>query len=270
MRITRFFVSLLSVALVFVACKDEVEYRRNKQFVPMRLIKTFVLFLVLSLHIGAVNAQEEHKHSIRFSVPIFYLKNFEEWIEPSRRFAGDLVEFSSKFEYSYRISSVFAPFVYVSVGIHRGEAVIYAIGKRNSPADSYLPTMFGFRKRSGLGIAPSLSYGIGTRVHFLNLFGDRPIARRLDPYISTCVGGYTMFSTARTRKGCVELENELKEMYWLSSPSVSPKGTSVEQQSMLGLNLFLSKKFGFWAEFGYVTFKYYNGFRANYGLVFRF
>lgn len=270
MRITRFFVSLLSVALVFVACKDEVEYRRNKQFVPMRLIKTFVLFLVLSLHIGAVNAQEEHKHSIRFSAPIFYLKNFEEWIEPSRSFAGDLVEFSTKFEYSYRISSVFAPFVYVSVGIHRGEAVIFAIGKRNIPDDSSLPARLGIRERTGLGIAPSLSYGIGTRVHFLNLFGDRPIARRLDPYISTCVGGYTMFSTARTRKGCVELENELKEMYWLSSPSVSPKGTSVEQQSMLGLNLYLSKKFGLWAEFGYVTFKYYNGFRANYGLVFRF
>lgn len=237
----------------------------------MRIIKSLALFLVLSLQISVVIAQEtERKHSIRFSAPIFYLKNFEEWIEPSRRFAGDLVEFSSKFEYSYRISSVFAPFVYVSVGIHRGEAVIYAIGKRNSPADSYLPTMFGFRKRSGLGIAPSLSYGIGTRVHFLNLFGDKPITRRIDPYISTSVGGYTMFSTARTRKGCVELENELKEMYYLSSPSVSPKGTSVEQQSMLGLNLFLSKKFGLWGEFGYVSFKYYNGFRANYGLVFRF
>ena len=237
----------------------------------MRLIKTFVLFLVLSLQISVVIAQEtERKHSIRFSAPIFYLKNFEEWIEPSRSFAGDLVEFSTKFEYSYRISSVFAPFVYVSVGIHRGEAVIFATGKRNIPDDSSLPARLGIRERTGLGIAPSLSYGIGTRVHFLNLFGDKPITRRIDPYISTSVGGYTMFSTARTRKGCVELENELKEMYYLSSPSVSPKGTSVEQQSMLGLNLFLSKKFGLWGEFGYVSFKYYNGFRANYGLVFRF
>lgn len=267
----RFFVSILSVALVFVACKDEVEYRRNKQIVSMKPIKLLAIFLVLSLQICDVIAQEtERKHSIRFSVPIFYLKNFEEWIEPSRSFAGDLVEFSMKFEYSYRMSSVFAPFVYASMGIHRGEVVIFAIRKINSPDDSPLPTRYGYRNSNGLGSAPSLSYGIGTRVHFLNLFGDMPITRRIDPYISTSVGGYTMFSTARTRKGCIELENELKEMYYLSSPSVSPKGTSVEQQSMLGLNLYLSKKFGLWGEFGYVTFKYFNGFRANYGLVFRF
>lgn len=80
-----------------------------------------------------------------------------------------------------------------------------------------------------------------------------------------------MFSTARARAGCAEFESKLEEEYSVLFPvAVSPKGTSVEQQSMLGLNLYLSKKFGLWGEFGYVTFKYYNGFRANYGLVFRF
>ena len=76
----------------------------------MRLIKSLALFLVLSLQICDVIAQEtERKHSIRFSVPIFYLSNYEECLRADNGFSWNLVEFSMKFEYSYRISNIFTP-----------------------------------------------------------------------------------------------------------------------------------------------------------------
>ena len=234
----------------------------------MRLIKSLALFLVLSLQICDVIAQEtERKHSIRFSVPIFYLSNYEECLRADDGFSGNLVEFSMKFEYSYRISNIFTPFVYTSIGVHRAEVLAFIGDLNHEPGVSRAWD----GTRTNYGSAPSLSYGIGGRMHIIQLFGDLPIARRLDPYISASVGGYTMFSTARARAGCAEFESKLEEKYSVLLPvAVSPKGTSVEQQSMLGLNLYLSKKFGLWGEFGYVSFRYYNGFRANYGLVFRF
>lgn len=138
-------------------------------------------------------------------------------------------------EYNHNINSYFGVGGYAGFGIFEE----WDCQKENNTVTSTF-----------LKYSSSFHYGLNSKFHLLPLVLKDGFPR-LDLYVSGKVGLISLNSSAG--------EN-----------IIPAKGSYFDYSLMLGGSVYLTKKFGVYAEAGYKSYKYYQGFNARYGLAFRF
>lgn len=173
-------------------------------------------------------------------------------LEEENFYLLDAPEVQFTVEYNRRITPLISLSAYLGLAGHEQSAV---------GADTTGCTVLSH-------LSASILYGIGAKLHVLPLFGDFAIAKRIDPYVSFSVGGYTSPMVRGTRTSIEHLKDDPYNTY--RDVFAFPYGTRIDFRAMVGLNLYIQKNFGLFGEYGYRYGYYHKGHHFNVGLFFVF